>query len=279
MRKISTFLLSAILAFSLCACSPSGGAASDDVSQTKPSAAPISFRPDADYTVLMARAAAAGDLNAVALAAAARNAKIEALALDESPVSADEFMESFKEYAGFDLERNYLDDMVSCCISSDAALGMALSKERNAKISVLGLAESRIDFDDLYLLATVIYSEAGSDWLSMEWKMMIGEVLLNRVASPEFPDSVRACAYQEGQYYGSSAGRFQHLVPNEASARAAARLLSGERVLNDPSVVFQSNHPLGSETVVKLYDSILGYTYLCRSNYPGLYAEKGGAKP
>lgn len=36
---------------------------------------------------------------------------------------------------------------------------------------------------DLMLLAKVIYAEAGSDFLSDEWKMCVGEVVLNRVAS------------------------------------------------------------------------------------------------
>ena len=52
---------------------------------------------------------------------------------------------------------------------------------------------------------------------------------------------------------------------------AAARLLSGERVLNEPSVVFQSGGVQGSGVYLELYSSYYGYTYLCYSSYPELY--------
>jgi len=49
------------------------------------------------------------------------------------------------------------------------------------------------------------------------------------------------------------------------------RLLSGERVLDEPSVVFQSNGRLGSGVHKKLVDDQLGVTYLCYSSHPELY--------
>lgn len=56
-----------------------------------------------------------------------------------------------------------------------------------------------------------------------------------------------------------------------AVGEAAARLLSGERVLNEPSVVFQSGGVQGSGVYLELYSSYYGYTYLCYSSYPELY--------
>ena len=43
-------------------------------------------------------------------------------------------------------------------------------------------------------------------------------------------------------------------------------------VLNEPSVVFQANFPLGGGVFLHLIDSQLGSTYLCYSAHPELYA-------
>lgn len=101
--------------------------------------------------------------------------------------------------------------------------------------------------------------------------MMVGEVLLNRVASVEFPNTIEECIYQEGQYYSRNDKDFANLLPYEDCVMIAIRLLSCERIINDGSVVFQANFPQGSGTYLKLYDEKLGYTYLCYSSYPELY--------
>ena len=102
--------------------------------------------------------------------------------------------------------------------------------------------------------------------------MMVGEVVLNRVASVEFPDTVLEVIHQKGQYSGASG--LKYLTPYESCVEAASRLLNGERLINDPSVVFQSNHRQGSGTYLELYDGYLGYTYLCYSNHPEYYENK-----
>ena len=56
-----------------------------------------------------------------------------------------------------------------------------------------------------------------------------------------------------------------------AGREAAARLLNGERVLCEPSVVFQANARIGSGVFRELRDSLLGSTYLCYSSRPELY--------
>lgn len=167
---------------------------------------------------------------------------------------------------------NYMAIMCECCLTGDVERGRAAENERNKKIDANNLSESKISFDDLYELSKVITSEAGSNWLSMEWKMMVGEVVLNRVASVEFPNTILEVIHQRGQYSGASG--LKYLTPYESCVEAASRLLNGERLINDPSVVFQSNHRQGSGTYLELYDSYLGYTYLCYSNHPEYYENK-----
>lgn len=123
---------------------------------------------------------------------------------------------------------------------------------------------------DLMLLAKVIYAEAGSDFLSDEWKMCVGEVVLNRVASPEFPNTITDVVYQPGQYHGARSGYIASLIPSERCINVAKRLLNGERIM-EPSVVFQANFKQGSGIYKALYDSHLGWTYFCYSSNMSLY--------
>ena len=168
-------------------------------------------------------------------------------------------------------DTDYMLMMMEAVCSGDEKAGLEAEKLRDEKIAALGLEYEKISFEELSLLSKLIEAEAGSLWLSAEWKMAVGEVVLNRVASPEFPDSIRAVIQQPGQYYGANSPYLASLRPSMESIEAAKRLLDGERIICDPSVVFQANFPQGSSVHTLLYDSILGYTYLCCSNYPQYY--------
>lgn len=173
-------------------------------------------------------------------------------------------------YAAEKSDVNYLDLMISAAVAGDYDAGRAAEADRNEKIDNEKLDFTKIVFDDLMLLSKIIYAEAGSYWLSQEWKMCVGEVVLNRVASPEFPDTIAEVLAQPGQYYGSNSRYFNNLLPNEASVEAAVRLLNGERLM-DPSVVFQANFKQGSGTHTAYHDKYLGWTYFCFSSKPELY--------
>ena len=172
---------------------------------------------------------------------------------------------------GLDPGTDYGEAMIEAVAAGDEEAGRAAEADRNEKIDILGLDEEKISYDDLSLLAKVIHTEAGSAWLSMEWKMAVGEVLLNRVASPEFPDTLAECAFQPGQYTAADEDWFEVLLPFRDCVEAAFRLLSGERVLNDPSVVFQSGGKQGSGVALELTDSVYGSVFFCYSSHPELY--------
>ena len=170
--------------------------------------------------------------------------------------------------AAFDGQTDYMTVMINAAATGDTAAGRRAQKCRDEKIDALSMSYAKINFDELLLLSRVMYSEAGSDWLSDEWKMAVGEVVLNRVASPEFPDSIYEVVAQPRQY-GDLA--YSSLCPTARCAALAVRLLEGDRVLGEPSVVFQSNFVQGSGVYRVFYDRILGATYLCYSSHRGLY--------
>ena len=130
-------------------------------------------------------------------------------------------------------EPDWLSLLVDAAVAGDREAGLAAAEGWNAD-------EERppLDYDDLVLLAKLITWEAGSAWLSDELRLCVGEVALNRVASPEFPDTLEAVVYQYGQYVGVNTPAFrEHFSPTRPCAEVALRLLLGERILQ-PQVVF-----------------------------------------
>jgi hypothetical protein len=170
----------------------------------------------------------------------------------------------------YDPEENYMDRMLDAVTAGDAAAGEAAERQRNEKIEAQNSGHIPIRFEDLLLLSQIMYAEAGSYWLGDEWKLYVGEVVLNRVASTEFPDTIREVLEQPGQYYGKDNPYFSGLRPDRRCAELALRLLEGERHM-EASVVFQANFRQGSGTYLALCDSRLGWTYFCYSLRPELY--------
>ena len=173
----------------------------------------------------------------------------------------------------WDAETDYMAEMMSAAARLDRAAGGELERLRGEKIAALELPYLPVRFDELLTLSRLIQGEAGSAWLDQDWKMAVGEVALNRVASPEFPNTLEEVVRQPGQYSPSYAAGGYGLRPSAESVLAAQRLLSGERVLCDGAVVFQSNFRQGSGVFTELRDPLLGRTYLCYSARPELYRQ------
>ncbi len=88
---------------------------------------------------------------------------------------------------------------------------------------------TNVSADDLTLLAAIIYCEAGNQpW---DGKVAVGAVVLNRVASSSFPDTIYDVIYQSGQFTpasnGSLASALANGVPDEC-VQAAQAALNGE---------------------------------------------------
>lgn len=88
--------------------------------------------------------------------------------------------------------------------------------EENSHESLIGSMDW--DADDAYLLAKIAMAEAGGE--DTEGKALVILVVLNRVWSNEFPDSISEVIYQEGQFSPVSNGRFDRVEPDEDCYRA-----------------------------------------------------------
>lgn len=167
----------------------------------------------------------------------------------------------------FDVSKDYSELMAECVLDQDEKMGEVYMVKRNKKANLYG--GTKFSYEDLEILSKIIEAEAGMLWLDDYIRMCVGEVLMNRVASKDFPDTIREVAYQEGQYHHIKYGIFDEIVPTEKSVNVALRLLNGERVINDINVVFQANFPQGKGIYKIIHDELLGSTYLCYSNNRG----------
>lgn len=95
--------------------------------------------------------------------------------------------------------------------------------------------------DDLYWMSRIISAESGGEPLS--GKLAVGTVVLNRVASPEFPDTIYGVIFdrQWGVQFTPTANGMIYKEPTAESVLAAKLVLDGARVAGD-SLYFLAPH-------------------------------------
>lgn len=79
------------------------------------------------------------------------------------------------------------------------------------------------------LLAGILECEAG---VSYEGMIAVGTVIMNRVNSPKFPNTIKGVIYQSGQFSPVTSGKLNRTLQRGASAsayKAARAVLNGER--------------------------------------------------
>lgn len=106
-----------------------------------------------------------------------------------------------------------------------------------------------VNASDVAMLAALIQCEAGGE--SYEGKLAVGSVVMNRVDSSYFPDTVVGVIYQSGQFSPVASGRFAVVLSSGADAscvQAATEVLAGTRTLS--CLYFRRNNGLINGTVI-----------------------------
>ena len=114
--------------------------------------------------------------------------------------------------------------------------------------------------DDLYCLAHIINAEAGDDNCTHEHRVAVGSVVLNRVASDIYPDTIQEVVFQPGQYSPTWNGSYDKEPSEDSWAVAEMLLTDGSQIPED--CLFQAEFPQGSGTW-KTFQTIYGTTYIC----------------
>lgn len=113
--------------------------------------------------------------------------------------------------------------------------------------------QPEVDPDDVELLAMVIFQEAGGDAYCDECRRRVADVVLNRVASGSFPDTIHGVLSQRSQY-----GRFywtgvvwsdRASDPNEEHAVERARRIAREVLEGNHSELYGNGYIWQAEFV------------------------------
>lgn len=113
--------------------------------------------------------------------------------------------------------------------------------------------------EDLEALALVIYQEAGGDDCSDETRLMVGTVVLNRVADDRYPNTIAEVATEYKQYgrlywtglkWPERANKAEEAHAVKRAYDCAERLLEGYRVL-PADVIYQAEFTQGTEVVAQ----------------------------
>lgn len=124
------------------------------------------------------------------------------------------------------------------------------------EVKVLEKAVS-VDPDELYMLSHLLHGECGSDSCPDEMQIATGSVLLNRIESEYFPNTMKECIFQAHQYSCTRdcGGYWQE--PAERTIENARWLLENGSQLPS-NVIFQSQYKQGDGVYQKI-----GNQYYC----------------
>lgn len=149
--------------------------------------------------------------------------------------------------AGFN---QFISDIVPVQDSSEDSKRTASRLEiiNNMKCEKKQIAEPKQS--DIELLALIIRAEAGNQ--SLEGKRAVADVVLNRVDSEQFPDTLKEVIYQEGQFNCVADGSFATAVyTKDETDYEAARIELSNRT-DTEILYFQTNSysPYGTPAYV-----------------------------
>lgn len=119
---------------------------------------------------------------------------------------------------------------------------------------------NEVDPHDLEILAHLLNGEAGADYCSDGLIYYVGSVVLNRVASEYFPDTIEGVVFQDGQYACTWDGNYDR-EPSERCYRIAEDLLLNGSLLPE-DVVFQAEFEQGSGVYAKVENMYFCYRYI-----------------
>ena len=115
-------------------------------------------------------------------------------------------------------------------LTADGVAGNATCRALGVNDSVKALqnqggsSSSNYTNSDLYMLAKCIYAEARGE--SYTGQVAVGAVILNRVASSSFPNTISGVIYQKGAFTAVSDGQIK-LEPDKTALNAASDAMNG----------------------------------------------------
>lgn len=113
---------------------------------------------------------------------------------------------------------------------------------------------------DLKLLACLVHSEAGTQ--SYEGKLAVANVVLNRIKSSKYPDTMKAVIYQPGQFTVAKSGSLQKQLDNYENYNSKSQKLS----IKAAKDALEGANNIGSRLYFHTYKAALKKGYESKNN-------------
>ncbi|WP_145411983.1 cell wall hydrolase [Paenibacillus xylanexedens] len=91
---------------------------------------------------------------------------------------------------------------------------------------------------ELHLLQKIVMAEAEGE--PYKGKVAVANVVLNRLRSANFPDTIYKVIHQKSQFSPVANGRLKRVTPNEDSIKAVNAALNGQKEVSDDTYYFLS---------------------------------------
>jgi len=123
--------------------------------------------------------------------------------------------------------------------------------------SPLQAADQVYNDDDLYWLSRIIFAESGNE--PLEGQIAVGNVVLNRVAADEYPDTIYGVIFDDkyGVQFTPSVNGSIHKTPSQESVMAAKMVLEGAETVPDSALYFIGTTVSSSHWMKRTCDLLL----------------------
>ena len=158
----------------------------------------------------------------------------------------NKYKESIKENEKLEEKNKSLESKNKELEKENSNLEKKLSSNSHSNNSgSYNITQSEID-----LLEKLVYCEAGVEPISGQ--IAVVNVVLNRLNSSEFPNTVTGVIMQNNQFSPVSNGAIYNVKPSEEVKQSVKRALNGEKTVSDDTVYFfatwvRSDHPIWND--------------------------------
>lgn len=138
--------------------------------------------------------------------------------IDIAVASAAETVESQNDYMAMMILQKMVQEDIQTSITTEVGEELASEMQTIAKEEVKKQeekkkaeeAKKRQNADKVKLMAAIIFCEAGNQ--SYDGKVAVGAVIMNRVRSSRFPNTIEGVIYQRGQFTPAMTGKLDRVL-------------------------------------------------------------------
>ena len=142
--------------------------------------------------------------------------------------------------------RNKIEEQIRKAAEEKAAAEAKKQINANKEKYTTNLGAVSADADEVRLLAALIYCEAGNQ--SYEGMVGVGAVVMNRVKSPAYPNTMYSVIYASGQFTPALSGKVARIYesgPPQLCYQAAMAAINGETTVGNATHFRRNNGRLG----------------------------------